>query len=314
MDPQTGGILGMMTLPTFVPEARSFFPQEWYKNPIVSDSYEPGSTFKTVVMAAGIDAGVINHATVCNVCSGPRKVGDALIKTWNNQYQDNPTMTDVLVHSDNTGMVFVGDKLGHQKLHDYVTQFGFGGMSGIDLQEEASPELRKASEMREIDYATLTFGQGVAVTPIQMVRAVGVLANKGVLMQPEVVQSIVREGKTITIDPKTSRKVISERAAAEITDMMVQSSDHGEAKHFQTTGYRIAGKTGTAQVPINGVYDDKRTIASFVGFAPADDPKFVMLVKLTDPQSSQWGSETAAPLFFSITKDILQYYHIAPTQ
>jgi cell division protein FtsI/penicillin-binding protein 2 len=312
MDPQTGGVLSMVSYPHFEPTLREYFDDSWYKNPIVADTYEPGSTFKTVVMAAGIDAGVISYDTRCPVCSGPRKVGQYLIRTWNNQYQDNPTMVDVLVHSDNTGMVFIGDKLGKQKLYDYLKNFGFGEVTGVDLQDETGSRLRTPQESQDIDFATETFGQGIAVTPMQMVRAVSAIANKGKLMRPHIVEAIQRDTERVEIQPEFVRQVISAQAAATMTDIMVKSSEHGEAKFAILPGYRIAGKTGTAQIAIEGAYDPSKTIASFVGFAPADDPKFVMLVKLNQPSSSQWGSETAAPLFFAIAKELLNYYEIPP--
>jgi cell division protein FtsI/penicillin-binding protein 2 len=167
MDPKTGGILSMVSYPVFDPTVREFFPNSWYKNPIVADTYEPGSTFKTLVVAAGIDAGVINYDTICPVCSGPRKVGTSLIRTWNNQYMENPTMIDILVNSDNTGMVYIGDRLGKEKLYTYLKNFGFGDPTGIDLQDETGSQLRKPEEMREVDFATETFGQGIAVTPFR---------------------------------------------------------------------------------------------------------------------------------------------------
>jgi cell division protein FtsI/penicillin-binding protein 2 len=312
MDPKTGGILAMASYPSFIPDEWEYFPQEWYKNSIVADTYEPGSTFKTVVMAAGIDSGVINYNTVCPVCSGPRKVGPFLIRTWNNQYQNNPTMVDILVHSDNTGMVYIGDLLGKERLQKYLGNFGFGAETGIDLQDESGSLLRKPKDMRDIDFATETFGQGIAVTPIQMIRAVASIANKGVLMDPHVVKAIKRDTETIQIEPKEVRRVISEKSALTMTDIMVKSAEHGEAKFAILPGYRIAGKTGTAQIPIDGDYDPTKTIASFVGFAPADNPRFVALVVINQPSKSQWGSETAAPLFFAIAKDLLQYYGIAP--
>ncbi|MDQ3098492.1 MAG: penicillin-binding protein 2 [bacterium] len=314
MDPKTGGILAMASYPSIDPDLREFFPNTWYRNPVVADTYEPGSTFKTLVMAAGIDAGVISFNTTCPVCAGPRKVEQYLIRTWNNEYMQNPTMEDVLVHSDNTGMVFIGEKLGKERLQTYLKNFGFGQPTGVDLQDETGSLLREAINMRDIDFATETFGQGIAVTAMQMVRAVGAIANKGNLMEPHVVEKIKRDTETVEIKPKVVRRVISEQTAMTMTDIMVKSAEHGEAKFAMAAlhGYRIAGKTGTAQIPIDGQYDASKTIASFVGFAPADEPKFVMLVRLTEPKSSQWGSETAAPLFFDVAKELLRYYSISP--
>lgn len=151
------------------------------------------------------------------------------------------------------------------------------------------------------------------MTPIQMVSAVAALANGGKLMEPHVVKEIRDgNGRVISIKPKIVRQVISPEAARITAEMMVEAVDKGEAKWAKPKGYRIAGKTGTAQIPVEGHYDETKTIASFVGFAPVDDPKFVMLVTLREPSSSQWGSETAAPLFFTISRELFTYYGIGP--
>lgn len=314
MDPMTGGVIAMVSYPAFNPVYWQFTPPEMYQNANIARSYEPGSTFKAMIMAAGLDAGVISTETRCPVCSGPRKVGPHLIRTWNNQYQDNPTMTDVLVHSDNTGMVYVGDLLGENRLYSYVEKMGFGKKTGVDLQEDAAAPLRKESEMREIDYATMTFGQGIAVTPLQMVRAVSAIANGGILKTPRLVKEIHRGEQIIPVENAEEVRIFSQKAADEATKMMTKSAAFGEAKFAFPKGYSIAGKTGTAQIAIEGEYDEKKTIASFIGFAPAYEPKFAMLVKIDQPTSSQWGSETAAPLWFDISKEILRYYGIMPLE
>jgi cell division protein FtsI/penicillin-binding protein 2 len=311
MKPQTGEVLAMVSYPAFNPSYWAYDDSENFSSPIVSRAYEPGSTFKVLVMAAGLDAGVITPETRCPVCAGPRQVGSHFIRTWNNQYRDNPTMTEVLVNSDNTGMVYVGDLLGNDRLYDYVTKFGFGAKSGIDMQEDSAAALRSKNEMREIDYATMTFGQGIAVTPMQMVKAVAAIANGGIMPEPRVVKTIFRDGDRIEVRAE-QRRVISEEAADTVTRMMIQSAAFGEAKFAYVKGFSIAGKTGTAQIAIDGRYDEKKTIASFIGFAPAYDPEFVMLVKIDEPTSSQWGSETAAPLWFAIAQDLFAYYGRVP--
>lgn len=312
MDPATGGILAMAHFPNYDPTHFADFDKTYYKNPAVGSSYEPGSTFKVLVMAAGINEKVITPGTTMNE-DGPITVGEYKIRTWNNEYNGTTSMTDALVHSSNVGMVFVQRKLGEEKLLKYIHAFGFGVPSGIDLEDEQSPELRKSSEWREIDYATASFGQGIAVTPLQMVRAVAALANGGWLMEPHMVKEVVSDtGKRSVIAPRKLRQVISKTAASLVTEMMVAAVEEGEAKWAKPKGYRVAGKTGTAQIPVAGHYDDKKTIASFVGFAPADKPRFVMLVTLREPTSSQWGSETAAPLFFNIAREIFTYYGISP--
>lgn len=314
MNPKDGGIISMASFPSYNPAHFLDYPKEYYKNPAVALTFEPGSTFKVLVMAAALNEYLLKPDTVCDSCDGPIQIGGFTIRTWNNKYFPNITMKDVIVHSDNTGMVFVGKKLGQDKLYSYIEKFGFGRLTNIDLQDEASSDLRDKNEWREIDLATVSFGQGIAVTPIQMVTAVACLANGGKLMEPHIVKSIVDEGKTFEIKPKLISEVVSDSTARVITEIMVKAVSEGEAKWTKLAGFKIAGKTGTAQIPIAGHYDPNKTIASFVGFAPADDPKFVMLVIYDQPTSSIYGSETAAPTFFEIAKELFNYYKIAPTE
>lgn len=313
MEPRTGAILAMASYPSYDPGYWYQYDPKLFKNPIVADSYEPGSTFKILVMAAALNENKITPDTRCDKCSGSREIGGFTIRTWNNKYFPNTTMTEVLEHSDNTGMIFVSEKLGKEKFIQYLKAFGFGLPTGIDLQDESTSQLRLDKSWLAIDLATASFGQGIAVTPIQMVRATAVIANGGKLLEPHVVAKVeTKDGKIIAIEPKVIRQVISASTAKVLTEMMVNAVDKGEARWAKPQGYRIAGKTGTAQISLAGHYDENRTIASFVGFAPADEPKFVMLVRLTEPTSSPWGSETAAPLFFSIAKELFSYYGIVP--
>lgn len=312
MDPKTGAIISMAAFPNYNPETYFDFNSDLYRNPVVSSSFEPGSIFKVIVMASALDSKSIDPFERCTSCGGPKKIADYSIKTWNEKYYPNSTMTEVLVHSDNVGMVYVMEKLGRDRLYDYLGKFGFGEKTNIDLQGEAVPLIRQKNLWSEVDLATASFGQGIAVTPIQMLRAVAAIANKGILVQPRVVKSIIEDNKTIEILPGQEKKVILPDSADQIKEMMIRAVEDGEAKWARPRGYKIAGKTGTAQIPVAGHYDPNKTIASFVGFAPADDPKFVMLVTLTEPKSSPWGSETAAPLWFNIAKDIFTLWDIKP--
>lgn len=317
MDPSDGRILAMASLPSYDPEWAGYYPKENYSNPVTADSYEPGSTFKVLVMAAGITEKLIKPDTICDICAGPLKIADYTIRTWNNKYQENATMTDVIIHSDNTGMVFVGRKLGIDKMYEYLKKFGFGSLTGVDLQDEQSPSLRDKKEWREIDLATSSFGQGISVTPIQLVRAVAAIANGGKLFEPHVVSEIIDEHGIFKIKPRQLEQPISEDAANQVKEMMVQAVDKGEAQFYKKRAgiinFKIAGKTGTAQIPVAGHYDPTKTIASFVGFAPADDPRFVMLVRYVQPSSSIYGADTAAPTFFEIAKELFMYYGIPPS-
>ncbi len=313
MDTQTGHILAMAQRPTYDPAHYRWFPAENYRTSFISDTYEPGSTFKTIVMAIGLDTGVITPESICQeACQGPITLGEYQIKTWNNQYFPGQTTTQILERSDNVGMVYIAGLIGEARLVNALKRFGFGSLTGIDLEGESIAPLR--SRWAEIDLATSSFGQGIAVTSIQMLTAVNALANNGLLVKPSVVVSVSENSRTIPIKTPPPKRVISPEAAASIKQMMIQSALHGEAKWLLPQGYTVAGKTGTAQIPLKGHYDAEKTIASFIGFAPAENPRFTMLVKLKEPQASPWASETAAPLWFALATQVLRQLGIAPTQ
>lgn len=315
IDPKTGGVLAMSSFPTFDPRNYQDYTDNEYKNPFITDTYEPGSTFKPLIMSAAIDAGLVTPETKCTICGGPVEIGGYEIKTWNDKYDPNSTMTDVILHSDNTGMVYTGRLLGLDRMLSYLNKFGIGEMTSIDLQGEETPTMRPRDEWYPIDLATATFGQGITVTPIELLTAFTAIANQGKRMEPHIVKSIeTAEGDVIEIQPKVLSKPISPKTATVMTEMMVTAVDKGESKWAKPKGYRIAGKTGTAQIPVAGHYDADKTIASFVGFAPADDPKFLMIVIIDRPSTSIYGSETAAPLFFKVAKNLLAYYNIPPTE
>lgn len=310
MDPKTGGIMAMASLPSYDPAKFHLFNTSLYKNPSVANAYEPGSTFKVLVMAAAFNEGAVNEDDHCDICSGAYQIGKYWIKTWDETYHPNATPEEIIVHSDNVGMVWTEQKLGGEKMLEYIKKFGFGQKTGVDLQEEVTPTLR--TKWGDIDYATSSFGQGIAVTSIQLLAAVGAIANQGVLMEPHLVQSVIGDTE-VPIPPKSKGEVISKKTADRLTALMVQAVVQGEAKWAAPKGYVVAGKTGTAQIAVEGHYDAEKTTASFVGFAPASNPKFVMIVKLSEPQSSQWAAETAAPLWFGIAKKLLLRYNIAPS-
>lgn len=310
--PEDGAILAMASLPSYDPKKYYEYGDTFFKNPVISDTFEPGSIFKPIIMASAIDAGEVEPDTVCDVCDRPYQVDKYFIRTWNNQYNPGSTMKDVIIHSDNVGMAFVGSHLGADKMHDYLTSFGFGKTTGVDLQGEVTPSIREKGTWNIVDLATTSFGQGIAVTPIQMVQALNAIANGGKVFTPQVVDKIEVAGNTEDIKPVEISQVISEEAADKITDMMIAAVKDGEAKWAVPKGFVIAGKTGTAQIPVAGHYDSEKTIASFVGFAPPSDPKFLMLITLREPQSSPWASETAAPLWFDIARDIFPYLGIRP--
>lgn len=315
MEPSTGNIVAMASFPTFDPKNYKDYELSLYKNPFISDMYEPGSTFKPLVMSSALDAKVVTPKTKCTSCAGPVSVGGYSIHTWNDKYYKDINMIDVIMHSDNTGMVFVGQKLGLDRALNYFEKFGIGALTGIDLQGEVSPTIKPKDQWYTVDLATAAFGQGIQVTPIELLTAIGAIANEGKKMEPHVVAEVQStDGDKTKIQPKEVSRPISPESAKVMTEIMVNAVNKGEANWTRLKGYRIAGKTGTASIPIEGRYDPHQTIASFVGFAPANRPKFVMLVVLHKPKSSIYGAETAAPIFFNISKDLLNYYGISPDE
>ncbi|HEX8932090.1 MAG TPA: penicillin-binding protein 2, partial [Patescibacteria group bacterium] len=239
MNPKTGGILAMSSFPNYDPRSYQDYSDDLYRNPLLSDTYEPGSTFKPLVMASALDAGLVTPDTKCTICGGPVTIGDYSIHTWNDEYNANETMTEVIQHSDNTGMVFVGKKLGLDGMLSYLQKFGIGDITGIDLQGEEAATIRTRNNWYPIDLATATFGQGITVTPIELITAFTAIANGGNRMEPHVVSAIkTPEGTSIDIPPKVLSTPISERTAKVMSEIMVNAVDKGEAKWAKPKGYR----------------------------------------------------------------------------
>lgn len=312
IDPRDGSILASASIPSYDPSRFSTYKSEDYIDPVVGEAFEPGSIFKVLVMAAALDAGGVDPDNKCDTCSGPRKIAEYTISTGTGEYHPDSTPADIIRNSDNVGMIWVSEKMGIDKFYDYITRFGIGQPTGVDLQGETNPPLRPKKEWRPIDLATASFGQGVAVTPMQMVRAVSVLANGGKLPTPRVVDKVVSQDLEEAVRYPSPVQVISPKAVRQITDMMTSAVDSRSDMWIKPKQIKVAGKTGTAQVPIAGHYDPEKTIASFIGFAPADNPKFVMIVSLKDPKAAPFASQTAAPLWFSIANDLFPYLKIMP--
>jgi cell division protein FtsI/penicillin-binding protein 2 len=210
-------------------------------------------------------------------------------------------------------MAHVGTVLGADQFYQYLERFGFAHKTGVDLEGEVAGSMRRPGdpEWHESDLGTNSFGQGLAVTPLQLITAVGAVANRGVMMRPYVVEALVQDGQTVYAQPASAGQIIGTDPARIVTDMMVEVIERGVVM-AQVDGYTIAGKTGTAQTPIVGGYDPNLTIASFVGFAPADDPRFVVLVKLDKPTASPWGASTAAPTFARVARMLFTQLEIPP--
>jgi cell division protein FtsI/penicillin-binding protein 2 len=312
MDPKTGKILGMAAHPKFDPATFISYDPTTYRNPSLTALYEPGSTFKTLTVAAGVDAGVVSASTECTQCAGPRQFGKFTIRTWNDTYTPNISIEMGLAKSDNTAMIYTAELLGRGRFSEYLRQFGVGEPLKIELQGDlATPFPEK---LGPVELATTSFGQGVSMTSLQLMRAVGTIANGGVMMRPQIVERVEdpSTGEVLFNQPIEERRVISAAAAAEVTKMMVTAAAQGEAQWIASKTHTIAGKTGTSQVAVNGEYDPDKTIASFIGFAPPNNPQFTMLVKLNEPTSSPWAAETAAPLWYSTAEKLYLLLNIPP--
>lgn len=312
MDVKSGAILGLAALPKYDQAKYWDYEPSFYNNPSLANLYEPGSTFKTLTVSAGIDAEAVEPDTKCPNCEGPRQIGKYTIRTWNDEYVPEITVKDALAQSNNVAMIFIAETLGVDIFTDYLKKFGIGEPIGIDLQDDTDTPF--PDKWGPIELATASFGQGISTNSLQMVRAVGAIANQGVMMQPRIIEKVIDQQteKEITIEPQEVRRVISAKTAQTVTEMMVNAAQHGEAQWIYSDTHTIAGKTGTSQIPVKGGYKPDATIASFIGFAPAENPKFIMLVKIIEPQSSPWAAETAAPLWYRIATKLFLLLNVPP--
>lgn len=315
MDPFTGAIYALCDSPAYDPNEYSKVDSSGvYTSGAVSRAYEPGSVFKAITMAAAINEHKVTPDTTY-VDAGEVKIGKYTIKNSDLKAHGVTTMTDVLDDSLNTGAIFAGRQIGAGVFKKYVRDFGFGDVTRIDIAAEARGNISRLDEPSEIYPATASFGQGITVTPIQILTAYAAMANGGYIVRPYIVESVKKpDGSSETVKPKIVRQVISAQTANTIAAMLVSVVERGHGKKAQVKGYYVAGKTGTAQVSSgNGGYDAHKTIGSFVGFAPLKDPKFVMIAKLDNPKDVQFAESTAGPLFGDIAKFLLDYLEV-PTE
>jgi cell division protein FtsI/penicillin-binding protein 2 len=318
MDPRTGAIIAMCSWPNYDPNSYNDVKEiRVYNNPAIFSAYEPGSVFKVMTMAAGLDTGKVAPETTYTdqgsvmIAGWPKPIKNSDFATFGGH--GITTMTKVLESSLNTGAIFVQQKIGTDNFTQYVKNFGFGEKTGIELETESAGDIGSltAKRVRPIEFATASFGQGIMTTPLQMVTAFAAVANGGILVKPYIVGEIIKpDGITQITQPKQVRRVMSERAAMLLTGMLVNVVENGHAKRAKVDGYYVAGKTGTAQLPTKTGYSDTETIHTFIGYAPSDDPKFVMLVRLDRPKDAPFAESTAVPLFGEIAQFALNYYQI----
>jgi len=311
----TGKILGMCSYPDFNPNEYSEVPDiSVFNNPAIFNQYESGSVFKAFTMAAALDQEKVTPQSTYED-TGEVVIGEHTIRNSDDKAHGTQTMTQVLEESLNTGAIFAMRQAGQEAFRDYVEGFGFGQITGIGLDTEMPGNISSLWNRGEIYAATAAFGQGISVTPLQLVTAFGVIANQGTLVKPYIIDKIVYpDGREQITQEKQVGQTISQRAAALLSGMLVTVVESGHGTRAAVDGYYVAGKTGTAQVPrTDGPgYDPNVTIGSFAGFAPAQNPAFVMLVKIDHPRDVQWAESSAAPLFGQMANYLLNYLQVPP--
>lgn len=317
MDPKTGEVLAMASRPSYNPNRFWDYQPEVWKNKAVSFIYEPGSTFKSVVAAAALQEKVVSPNQVF-VDPGYVMVSGRRIQNWSGTSFGTVTFTDVVKQSLNTGFAQVGLRLGAHKLTEYAKLFGFGTPTGIELPGEESGLLFNPDDMRDSDTATMSIGQSIAVTPLQLVTAMSAIANDGVLLKPHIVRSITNADGSVYEEKGTTevRRTIESATDKTLVGLLEQVVASGGGKKAAVKGYRIAGKTGTAQKirPDGTGYMDGRYIASFCGFAPVEDPRVTVLVIIDDPGTGNYyGGQIAAPVAKRIFTQLFRYMHIEPS-
>ncbi len=318
VQPQTGAIIAMCSVPSFDPNNyRAEKDISVFNNPAILYQYEPGSVFKAITLAIALDQGKITPSTTYE------DTGQMMIKGWNKPISNSDyatfgahgvvDMNSVLDNSLNTGAIFAMNQVGPQVFAEYVKGFGFGEKTGVELGAEGQGNISNLlrAKVRDIDAATASFGQGIATTPLQMLMSYQAIANQGLLMKPYVVKTIISpDGKEQNITPKPVAQVITEKTAATISAMLVNVVEKGHSQKAAIPGYYIGAKTGTGQIASAGGYLSNQFIHTFVGIAPIEDPAFVMLTKIDKPVGVKFAEGTALPLWHDIAEFILNYYGI----
>ncbi len=334
MEPKTGDILAMAVKsdydnnnPQKVPESmldvwdtltsaqQTEALYKMWRNPAVSDTYEPGSTFKIITTAAGLEEKVVTPEDQF-YCSGSVTIAGKRLKCWRSTNPHGPeNFIQGVQNSCNPVFIEVGQRLGKDRFYKYIKGFGFGELTNIKLLGEATGIVRTPSQMGPVELATVSFGQGIAVTPIQLITAVSAAVNDGYLMEPRIAKKLVdNEGNTVhEFEPKVVRQVISKETSATLRSILESVVSEGTGKSAYIPGYRVGGKTGTAQKAENGKYVSGKYVASFVGFAPANDPKIAVLVVIDEPGGySYFGGQIASPVVKSIISDTMRYLDVKP--
>jgi cell division protein FtsI/penicillin-binding protein 2 len=315
MNPKTGRVVGMASFPGFDPNNFSTEKSvSIFRNPLVENVFEMGSTIKPITIAAGLDAGIIKPESTYND-TGFIVLNNRRIENYDGRARGPTTIQDALGNSLNMGMIHIMQKLGKERFSKYMLSFGLGEKTGIDLPNEVKGLVKNLSSRYEVDYATASFGQGIAVSPIEIATALSVLGNGGLKVTPSVVDKVkYRVGIDGEHEQMAAKRIISERASEEITNMLVKVVDENlRGGIFKLKNYSVAAKTGTALlVNGSGGYYDDRYVHTFFGYFPAHDPKFLVFLYTVDPKGVEYASHSLTEPFFNIAKFLLSYYEIAP--
>jgi cell division protein FtsI/penicillin-binding protein 2 len=316
MDPRSGEILAVATTPRLNLNEfwrySDLFPEETPFNRGLSQAYEPGSVFKVLTMASALDSGAVTPGTVF-VDTGTIEIGGVPIHNWNMGAWGPQDMQGCLQHSLNVCLAWVATQIGATDFYRYLQAFGIGHTTGVDMAGETPGRLKIPgdSDWYAADLGTNSFGQGVSATPIQMATAISAIANDGKMMAPHIVRSVVNEGYQHDIEKRVLGMPVSAETAQTLSEMLARSLET-ESSDALIPGYRVAGKTGTAEIPTPFGYTTNQTNASFVGWGPVDDPRFLVYVWLEKPVTSPWGSVVAAPVFRQAVESLVVLLDLPP--
>lgn len=299
IDPQTGGVLAMTS---FIATQSATATASAYQNPIIANLFEPGSIFKPLVISMALDRHTIDTDYVCTKCGAPHQIGQYSISNWDNSLHPNSSLPDIIKNSDNIGMSYVIGTLGLDNFLHYFQLLGLDRKTGIDLQGEAKP-LPKTL-WPEIDLATAAFGQGFAITQIQMLRAFNAIANNGLMPKTHLVNYFDDNDQIIRNPVSAPVKIFNPDTIQKVKSILKYAVENGVVAKFKPDNLEVCAKSGTAQVAVKGGYSESATNASYVGFSPCQNPKFTMIVTINNPKSSPWGSSTAAPIWFNLASKI----------
>lgn len=312
MEPNTGELLAIAQYPSYNANLYKNYPTQKTKNGAILDTFEPGSTFKLILASAVIEEKDAQAKDVFFCENGSLDIGGIVIHEAGGKQYGLLTLTEILGKSSNIGAVKLAQLLGKEKFYKYIKKFGFGEKTGINFPGEGRGIVRVPSKWSKVSIGSISIGQEISTTPLQLVTAVSVIANGGYLMKPQIVKQIIQNGRVKNVSPQIVRRVISLETVETMKEILTYAVDHGTGKKGAIKGYKVGGKTGTAQKidPATKKYSSEKYVASFVGFVPVENPRFAILVIIDEPQGVYWGGSIAAPVFREIGEKALRYFNV----